>query len=149
MKEQFKPIQLPVKYSKSGSQLVDAEGCAWLDVDALDYDDRDICVAMVKQIADALNATAREARLVEALEHYEDPAHWSQIRNNNGNGEFLPVRYSDGNNPNAHGRDVAATALNENIVRCSHGFDVLNDAGETIGHFDTAAEALAEYRGDK
>ena len=92
---------------------------------------------------------AREARLVEALEHYEDPAHWSQIRNNNGNGEFLPVRYSDGNNPNAHGRDVAAIALNENIVRCSHGFDVLNDAGETIGHFDTAAEALAEYRGDK
>lgn len=73
MDEQIKPIQLPVRYDKTACQLVDAAEAAWLDVDALDYDDRDICEAMVKQIADALNATRREDALVERMEagrHY-------------------------------------------------------------------------------
>ena len=69
--DKIKPIQLPVRYDEKASQLVDAEGAAWLDVD---YDDREICEAMVDQIADALNAAADKDRqiavLTEALEVY-------------------------------------------------------------------------------
>lgn len=66
--DKIKPIQLPVRYDEKASQLVDAEGSAWLDVDVLDYDDREICEAMVVQIADALNAAADKDRQITALQ---------------------------------------------------------------------------------
>ena len=87
---------------------------AWLDVD---YDDREICEAMVVQIADALNTAADKDRqiavLTEALGHYGNKDTWAPsapVTNDMDDRDYDQL-IKDFYLNDGHGYDIAAEAL--------------------------------------